>query len=71
VGTTRNSILAGNMELNFREVVLGHFDEVMIRTQTILIVSGITVAVSLTCVLCTGMESGSEAIQLSIPHGRS
>jgi hypothetical protein len=33
VGTTRNSILAGNMELNFREVVFGHFDEVMPRTQ--------------------------------------
>jgi hypothetical protein len=33
VGTTRNSILAGNMELSFREVVLGHFDEVMPRAQ--------------------------------------
>ncbi len=33
VGTTRNSILAGNMELSFREVVLGHFDEVIPRTQ--------------------------------------
>ena len=28
VGTTRNTILAGNLELSFREVVLGHADEV-------------------------------------------
>jgi hypothetical protein len=29
VGTTRNTILAGSMDLSFREVVLGHADEVM------------------------------------------
>ena len=28
VGTTKNCILAGTMELSFREVVLGHADEV-------------------------------------------
>ena len=28
VGTTKNSILTGNMELSFQEVMVGHMEEV-------------------------------------------
>ena len=36
VGTTKNCVLAGTMELSFREVVVGHADEVISRVPRVL-----------------------------------